>query len=235
MEQLVDIFQNEPTFGKKLEDITLNQRNFKNETLRSLMESLVRLRRLNLRFTNFGQESWTVLRTTNPGQLKTLTDLHLLNCRLLQAKAIHQMLCEMPSLKVFVAAAVEDKEMVEDLWPWVCLDMEKLTLQLSLTVFSEDPSIRSLAIKRYLERVGQLKRLEELRHFLPIDEQAYVISLVVEGELDALKDLRRLRDVGWARTLTDEDEVRWMLENWPLLENPSRVWLRARLNLSEFS
>ena len=98
-----------------------------------------------------------------------------------------------------------------------------------------DPSIRSLAIKRYLERVGQLKRLEELRHFLPIDEQAYVISLVVEGELDALKDLRRLRDVGWARTLTDEDEVRWMLENWPLLENPSRVWLRARLNLSEFS
>jgi len=233
MEQLVDIFQKDPTFGKKLVDITLRQRDFKNSNLRSLMESLVLLRRLSLSSRKFDQESWTILRTTNPDHLKTLTDLHLLNCRLLPAKAIHQMLCEMPSLKVFVAAAVEDK--VEDLRPWVCLDMVELTLQFWITGFSKDPSVRSLAIKRYLARVGQLKRLEVLRRFLPMDEQGCFIPLVVEGELDALKDLRRLRDVDWARNLTGENEVRWMLENYPLMQEPMRVRLQATLDRGKCS
>lgn len=108
----------------------LNHMNFKNKTFHLLMGSLVRLLRLDLCFTIFDQESLTIPRTTNPAHLKTLTDLNLRDCNILSAEAIHLMLCEMPSLKVFVATAVEDKEMIEDPRPWVCLDVKELTLQL---------------------------------------------------------------------------------------------------------
>jgi len=235
MERLVDIFQGDSSFGKKLEDITLGRRIFKNETFQLLMKSLVQLRCLNLCITNFDQESWTILRTTKPAHLKTLAVLNLYRCKQLPIKAIHQMLCEMPSLKIFVATAVGDKEMVEDPRPWVCLDMEELTLRLSLTRFSTDPSVRSLAIKRYLAQVGQLKRLEVLKHFLPSDEHEFTTFLKVKGGLDVLKNLRRLRLAIWAHTFTGENEVRWILENWPLLENPSRSNLQSSLNCGQFS
>lgn len=101
--------------------------------------------------------------------------------------------------------------------------------------FSEDPSVRSLAIKRYLARVGQLKNLEVLNPFLPIDEQGSVILLAVEGELKVLEDLHRLRDVEWVRALTSENEIRWMLENRPLLEKPSRSWLQNGVGRGSFS
>jgi len=218
MERLADIFQHDLTFGKKLGDISLSQVKFKNTAFQSLMGSLVQLRRLVLCFTNFDQESWTILRTTRPAHLKTMTVLNLDHYLNLPGEAIHQMLCEMPNLKIFVATVVEDKEMVEDPRPWVCLDMEELTLRLSLSSFSVYPSVRTLAIKSYLAQVGQLKRLEILRDFLPRDEQGSAIVLGVENGLDALKDLRQLRNVNWVHRCKQENEVRWILENWLQLE-----------------
>jgi len=234
MERLANIFEDDPTFGKKLEDITLSQVNYRNASFRFLMESLVQLHRLNLRATNFDQESWAILRTTKPAHLKTLTALDLSYCTELPAKAIHQMLCEMPSLRTFAARAVEDKEILEDPRPWVCLNMVMLTLRLSLTSFSTEPSVRTLAIQRYLAQVGQLKRLEVLTDFLPRYEQECLVVLEVESGLDALKDLRRLRSVSWVRACMGKNKVRWILENWPLLENPSRSRLLTRLDRGGF-
>jgi len=196
------------------------------------MRSLVQLRRLNLSSTNFDQELWTILRTTKPAHLKTLTVLNLEYCQQLPGEAAHQMLCEMPSLKIFRANVVDDKQMVEDPQPWVCLDLEELTLGLLLTRFSTEPSVRTLAIKRYLAQVGQLKRLEVLRHFVPRDEQGHrVDDLKVKDGLDALKNLRRLRDINWVHYYNlGENEARWMLETWPQLETRTRSRLRERVD-----
>ena len=235
MKQLADIFQDDPSFGKKLKDIRLEDMTFENQYFQVLMRSLVQLRCLDLSLTNFNHESWTILRTTQPAHLRTLTDLNFENCRHLSGEAIHQMLCEMPNLKIFLATIVGDKVIMEDARPWVCLGLEQLNLRLSLTRFSADPSVRSLVLQRYLARVGQLKRLEVLIAFLPRDVYGFILFIKLRHGWDALKNLRRLRIANWTERYGSEDEIRWILENWPLLESPSRTELQEVLDRGAYS
>ncbi|GJJ68405.1 hypothetical protein EMPS_00751 [Entomortierella parvispora] len=233
MELLADIFRGDPTFGRKLEDITLNEGKFRNTTFEFLMASLVKLRRLSLSCTDFDTESWTILRMTNSVHLKTLTDLNLLACQNLSGEAIHQMLCEMPSLKVFGSTAVGDKGMMEDPRPWICLDLEELSLRFLLTEYSEDPSVRNLAVKRYLAQVGRLKRLQVFRGFFPRNEKGLIILIEVEDGLDMLKDLRQIRHANWTQRFTGVNELRWILENWLRLDDHLRSRLQVALERLE--
>jgi hypothetical protein len=87
------------------------------------------------------------------------------------------------------------------------------------------------AVQRFFAKVGRLTKLEELslghvnNPFSPKAEKLFAMDLTLEGgwlaELSGLKQLKHLRMYTDYWSSMDQDDVKFMDDNWPELERVS--------------
>ncbi|KAG0053108.1 hypothetical protein BGZ83_001653 [Gryganskiella cystojenkinii] len=241
---------------RRLEELSLSKiHGFRNQQLGRILDLIEpgRLFKIDLSSTRFNRRSWEIFRNVHESaHCLSIRELSLDGCRQLLGKAVQEMLCSMPQLEIFRAESLRDTDIHEDPLPWVCLGLKEL--QLGFKIESTPPTRsnffpflpRWISVQEQRHRHeqeqqrrslifwSQLKRLtklEILTRFVPQDEQSgsLVRLSLKEGGLAELKSLRQLRVVDENVTRSGEEEVEWMLENWPRLEKHCKRELDDRL------
>ncbi|KAG0045379.1 hypothetical protein BGZ83_009413 [Gryganskiella cystojenkinii] len=167
---------------RQLETICLPGMEFDLEDFEILVAILTRLTELDLSDTNFGDSEWQSLRK-HPRHLGTLRVVVLEGCLdLLSSGFLQDMLCSLPALDVFKADTIVDTDTLNDCRTWVCLGLRELKITIEL----KEPS--SLQMFQY--RISKLIKLEKCLLYRPTSGS---FRMTLEGGLDKLKTLRRLR------------------------------------------
>jgi len=211
---------------QRLEDLSLrnldeNMR-FPTEEFTGLIKWMAPLVRLDLRGSSFDASAWESLRSM-PHHLATLKVLDLSNW--LPGRVIHDILCMIPQLTDLKAGVVQDTDIIEDGRDWVCLGMQRLDVSLHITERASHPLI--------LSRLSKLTRLEMIiyhSNWFGEEKQSSRWTRGTESSLAQLQNLRQMRRIeGTFSNKWGVAEMRWALDNWPLLELPLRTDLRKRL------
>lgn len=194
----------------QLESLRLAQE-FRGTDFAVLMDGLTRLTELRMLQTNFDDFCWNAIER-NSRHLASLRTLVISKCPLVTGKILQAMMASLPNLELLEAEMLEDKDILDDDRPWICVRLKILRVIIVLGLQESQPMI--------LERLSRLVQLEECR--LYGDDSSHSLDLTLEKGLDQLRTLKQLQhfQVGNSQRKTrwGKEEVQWTQDHWPRLK-----------------
>ncbi|KAG0045739.1 hypothetical protein BGZ83_009018 [Gryganskiella cystojenkinii] len=158
---------------QRLESLGLGQSVFRIQDLEILLNYFQSsLMEIALDFTNFDDDSWTLIKDHYPGYLSTITVLDLDCCPLLKGSQVQDILCSITSLKVFKADYIKGSNLEHDHDCgrfWVCLGLKEL----SLGFVRQTRRGRDRGQYLFLNQLARLLRLEVLNLDKPTTETEF--------------------------------------------------------------
>ncbi|KAG0043126.1 hypothetical protein BGZ83_011806 [Gryganskiella cystojenkinii] len=224
-----------PEICPRLTKLTLDSQLRDNTSYRSSIVAMIisvkKLESLNLYRCWLGccwDPDWSKIGKIRPDHLLTLREFVSRDF----GPHVQTALCLLPNLERFVALRLSFENILNDPRPWVCKNMKEFELYFELEAQLDRGPIynrRQRAVEisvqdqrdQVLDRIAAFKNLEKLNigHSYYREEMESLELRVARG-LDRLRDLKRIRWIGFEITVQklDEEDVRWMLKHWPLLE-----------------
>ncbi|KAG0057647.1 hypothetical protein BGZ83_007020 [Gryganskiella cystojenkinii] len=202
------------------------------------------LKDLNFETSNFDRSAWYEIQSIAPLRT-TLRTLNLRGCIELKGDAVHDIMSTMTGLESFQAEWICDSDILGkrggreldevDQKPWVCTRMKELAVGMvvhSYDDYDDEDDIsfndRELHLMKLLSQLTELETLnltigQEIQDRYP--ESLYYdgddpneLGLTLEGGLDSLKTLKKLRILELSTFAWSGQEARWILDSWPRLE-----------------
>ncbi|KAG0041193.1 hypothetical protein BGZ83_002177, partial [Gryganskiella cystojenkinii] len=152
---------------QQLESLGLGRSEFRIQDMEIILNSFqTSLKELSLNSTNFGEDSWILIKYQYPRYLSSLTVLDLEGCSLLKGSQVQDILCSVTSLEVFKADYLKRSNLEVDRRSWVCLSLKELSLgfviQQSQRNCREDDGDRRRGQDLFLDQLSRLSRLKVL-------------------------------------------------------------------------
>jgi len=187
----------------KLVDVTIRDGSQSNIVV-PFLETKVGLPLQGLCLSFFGQAAWDLVRTKYATSLRSID---LWNAAIPDGLA-NDMLCNLPSLVSASVNFFKDQDFTNDFRPWVCLGLKRLVMG----VFVEgDPlQVHHLIMRR-------LGTLTSLNYLKVSSGGRNPLLFRLRSGLGHLATLRKLQELQFHNSpqSLQEDDARWMLNNWP--------------------
>ncbi|KAF9118749.1 hypothetical protein BGW39_000910 [Mortierella sp. 14UC] len=201
-----------------LEDLSLGNFRFRVD-LGPMLSRLPPLRRFRLVTEVFSQFDFRVFREQLFGKIRVLDMAHSFGFSSLKALSVLE---ECVHLEEFKSLFIDAEEIDIKKRPWVCHGLKHLEiLILAESEESNEQAFEALSRLTNLEYMdfGPDKiTVSDIEKYLPEDYRCLQWSL--DSGLERLSTLKKVRNLGFASTEQEmmEEDLEWMLDNWPLLE-----------------
>ncbi|KAG0003416.1 hypothetical protein BGZ80_011607 [Entomortierella chlamydospora] len=204
----------------ELTSVSLSGSVFDDEIIASIIKAAPSLKKLDNPSGMFGPEAHASIIQSQYNKLEWLS---VKNCSSFTSAMAQEILSRCLLLKHFEAPSIHLKDIARSGLPWVCLELEKLTIQFEKQ--PEDP------IEWERDVFGRLSRLTRLKHFdmgfgyrgfhrngsPVVSKQSIDLSLASGlGSLASLKEIQTFHFEGTVQEM-GKDEIQWMLDHWKKL------------------
>ncbi|KAF9173986.1 hypothetical protein BGX21_010232 [Mortierella sp. AD011] len=204
----------------ELASVSISRSAFDDEIIASIIKAAPSLKKLDNPSGVFGPKAHASIIQSQCNKLEWLS---VKKCSSFTGAMAQEILSRCPLLKHFEAPSIHLKDIAQSGLPWVCLELENLTIQFEKQ--PEDPIEWERGV------FGQLSRLTRLKHFdmgfgyrgfhhngsRVVPKQSINLSLASGlGSLASLKEIRTFHFEGTVQEMGKE-EIQWMLDHWKKL------------------
>ncbi|KAF9146653.1 hypothetical protein BGX30_011845 [Mortierella sp. GBA39] len=216
-----------------LEELSLDKLDERDDDLARTLVLLPPFCRFRLRSAKFDPATLSTLRERLFGTIRDLDMTGVVDLTSWMAVSVLQ---ECVHLEEFKTVTINAEDIDNDSRPWACRGLKRLeTIFICRSIVSNERALESLSRLTTLEYldIGHEKQIASVVCNL-VSEGAQSLTLVLEHGLSRLVPLTKLRVVGLMGTEQKmaEEDLRWMHESWPALEEVRGSTMRAATNTS---